>query len=199
MFFSFSAKAKQGALFCEFPRELERGRVKSPRSDRVAINTGREQLFSVCILHKHKPASSETANERVTRGLELLSLTGAELCIGGRGGGGEDDRTSELLRWVLEALGGERGFHSLTCSWSGHGAPLSGRWPGLHSVAGIKPSQSPRPPTLPGCVPSRLLLQAPEVQGERCEPVPMPTPPRSHAKVTLTGLSAPWTAPGSAP
>lgn len=71
--------------------------------------------------------------------------------------------------------------HSLTCAWSGHGAPLSGRWPGLHSVTGIKPSQSPArcPPTLPACVPSRLLLQAPEVpvkaaNPSQCPPHPIP-------------------------
>lgn len=49
MFFSFSAKAKQGALFCKFPQELEKGRENLLLlSNRAAINRGKEQLVSIC-------------------------------------------------------------------------------------------------------------------------------------------------------
>ena len=49
VFFSFFAKAKQGALFCKFPQELEKGRENLLLlSNRAAINRGKEQLVSIC-------------------------------------------------------------------------------------------------------------------------------------------------------
>lgn len=94
--FSFSAKAKQGALFYDFPQELERGREKSPRSEKVAINTGREQFLSIFILHKHNPPASKTANRSMDRGPPDSCLS--QMLRSVLGGVGEGNGASGLLR-----------------------------------------------------------------------------------------------------
>lgn len=180
--FFFLCKGKTRRFVLRISPELVIGRERSPRSDRVAINTSRERFFPICILHKHKPATWEPANEPGTRGLCARLPQVLSFAVGGG--------TSGLLRWVLEhwEANGDSTASTLLGTVTQH-LPQEG---GLDCL--VSPGAHPLSSSYLQRGSSPLLLQRSgrklRIRGH-CPPYPFPNPVPSP-----TGPSAPWTEPG---